>query len=271
MSNTIFENIKNIDENGNEYWSARDLQEVLQYKEFRNFETAIKKAITACENSDINVSNHFVDANKMINLAKGAIREVKDYFLSRYACYLTVQNADPRKKMVALAQSYFAIQTRKQELSEEFPKLSEDEKRLKLRGEMKTHNKMLAAAAKDAGVKTPIEYAIFQNHGYKGLYGGLDNKYIKAKKGLSEKKDLLDHMGSTELAANLFRATQTEEKLRRENIQGKQQANDTHFEVGRKVRQTIAELGGTMPEELPLHEDVKKIERKINKLNKPKK
>lgn len=270
MSNTIFENIKNIDENGNEYWSARDLQEVLQYKEFRNFETAIKKAITACENSDINVSNHFVDANKMINLAKGAIREVKDYFLSRYACYLTVQNADPRKKMVALAQSYFAIQTRKQELAEEFPQLSEEEKRLKLRYEMKTHNKMLAAA-KDAGVETPIEYAIFQNHGYKGLYGGLGNKEIKAKKGLSEKKDLLDHMGSTELAANLFRATQTEEKLRRENIQGKQQANDTHFEVGRKVRQTIAELGGTMPEELPLHEDVKKIERKINKLNKPKK
>ena len=270
MSNTIFENIKNIDENGNEYWSARDLQEVLQYKEFRNFETAIKKAITACENSDINVSNHFVDANKMINLAKGAIREVKDYFLSRYACYLTVQNADPRKKMVALAQSYFAIQTRKQELAEEFPQLSEEEKRLKLRYEMKTHNKILAAA-KDAGVETPIEYAIFQNHGYKGLYGGLGNKEIKAKKGLSEKKDLLDHMGSTELAANLFRATQTEEKLRRENIQGKQQANDTHFEVGRKVRQTIAELGGTMPEELPLHEDVKKIERKINKLNKPKK
>ena len=271
MSNTIFENIKNIDENGNEYWSARDLQDALQYKEFRNFETAIKKAITACENSDINVSDHFVDANKMINLAKGAIREVKDYFLSRYACYLTVQNADPRKKMVALAQSYFAIQTRKQELSEEFPKLSEDEKRLKLRGEMKTHNKMLAAAAKDAGVKTPIEYAIFQNHGYKGLYGGLDNKDIKAKKGLSEKKDLLDHMGSTELAANLFRATQTEEKLRRENIQGKHKANETHFEVGKKVRQTIEELGGTMPEELPLHEDVKKIERKINKLNKPKK
>ena len=271
MSNTIFENIKNIDENGNEYWSARDLQDALQYKEFRNFETAIKKAITACENSDINVSDHFVDANKMINLAKGAIREVKYYFLSRYACYLTVQNADPRKKMVALAQSYFAIQTRKQELSEEFPKLSEDEKRLKLRGEMKTHNKMLAAAAKDAGVKTPIEYAIFQNHGYKGLYGGLDNKDIKAKKGLSEKKDLLDHMGSTELAANLFRATQTEEKLRRENIQGKHKANETHFEVGKKVRQTIEELGGTMPEELPLHEDVKKIERKINKLNKPKK
>ncbi len=136
---------------------------------------------------------------------------------------------------------------------------------------MKTHNKMLAAAAKDAGVKTPIEYAIFQNHGYKGLYGGLDNKDIKAKKGLSEKKDLLDHMGSTELAANLFRATQTEEKLRRENIQGKHKANETHFEVGKKVRQTIEELGGTMPEELPLHEDVKKIERKINKLNKPKK
>ena len=235
MSNTIFENIKNIDENGNEYWSARDLQEVLQYKEFRNFETAIKKAITACENSDINVSNHFVDANKMINLAKGAIREVKDYFLSRYACYLTVQNADPRKKMVALAQSYFAIQTRKQELAEEFPQLSEEEKRLKLRYEMKTHNKMLAAA-KDAGVETPIEYAIFQNHGYKGLYGGLGNKEIKAKKGLSEKKDLLDHMGSTELAANLFRATQTEEKLRRENIQGKQQANDTHFKVGNNGR-----------------------------------
>lgn len=271
MSNTIFENIKNIDENGNEYWLARDLQEVLTYLRWDKFSNVIEKAKVACNTSGFNVSDHFLHVGKMVELGSNSIREIEDIQLTRYACYLIVQNADARKKVVALGQTYFAIQTRKQELAEEFPKLSEDEKRLKLRGEMKTHNKMLAAAAKDAGVKTPIEYAIFQNHGYKGLYGGLDNKDIKAKKGLSEKKDLLDHMGSTELAANLFRATQTEEKLRRENIQGKQQANDTHFEVGRKVRQTIAELGGTMPEELPLHEDVKKIERKINKLNKPKK
>lgn len=265
MSNTIFENIKNIDENGNEYWFARDLQEVLTYAKWDKFINVIEKAKKSCENSGFNTSEHFLQVGKMIDLANGATREIEDIQLTRYACYLIVQNADARKKVVALGQTYFAIQTRKQELIEEFPRLSEEEKRLKLRYEMKTHNKMLAAAAKDAGVETPIEYAIFQNHGYKGLYGGLGNKEIKAKKGLSEKKDLLDHMGSTELAANLFRATQTEEKLRRENIQGKQQANDTHFEVGRKVRQTIAELGGTMPEELPLHEDVKKIERKKNK------
>lgn len=271
MSNTIFENIKNIDENGNEYWFARDLQEVLTYSKWDKFLNVIEKAKKACENSDFNTYEHFLQVGKMIDLANGATREIEDIQLTRYACYLIVQNADARKKVVALGQTYFAIQTRKQELAEEFPRLSEDEKRLKLRCEMKTHNKMLAAAAKDAGVETPIEYATFQNHGYKGLYGGLGNKDIKSKKGLSEKKDLLDHMGSTELAANLFRATQTEEKLRRENIQGKHKANDTHFEVGQKVRQTIKELGGTMPEELPLHEDVKKVERKINKLNKPKK
>jgi len=274
MSNTIFENIKNIDENGNEYWSARDLQEALSYVKWDKFSKVIEKAKISCESSDFNISEHFLQVGKMIDLANGAMREIEDIQLSRYACYLIVQNADARKKVVALGQTYFAIQTRKQELAEEFPRLSEDEKRLKLRSEMKTHNKMLAAAAKDAGVETRIDYAIFQNHGYKGLYGGLGNKDIKSKKGLSEKKDLLDHMGSTELAANLFRATQTEEKLRRENIQGKHKANDTHFEVGRKVRETIEDLGGTMPEELPLHEDVKKVERRANKakkLKKPKK
>lgn len=268
MKNTIFENIKNIDENGNEYWSARDLQEALSYAKWDKFSKVIEKAKISCESSGFNIYEHFLQVGKMIDLANGAIREIEDIKLTRYACYLIVQNADARKKVVALGQTYFAIQTRKQELTEEFPRLSEDEKRLKLRSEMKTHNKMLAAAAKDAGVETPVEYAIFQNHGYKGLYGGLDNKDIKTKKGLSDKKDLLDHMGSTELAANLFRATQTEEKLRRENIQGKHKANKTHFEVGRKVRQTIKELGGTMPEELPLHEDLKKVERRTNKSKK---
>lgn len=274
MSNTIFENIKNIDENGNEYWFARDLQEVLTYAKWDNFIKVINKAKEACKNSDFNILDHFADVGKMVELGSSSTREIEDMKLTRYACYLIVQNADARKKVVALGQTYFAIQTRKQELAEEFPRLSEEQKRVKLRREMKDHNIMLSAAAKDAGVETPYDHAVFQNHGYKGLYGGLSNKDIKTKKGLPERKDLLDHIGSTELAANLFRATQTEEKLRRENIQGKHKANSTHFEVGKKVRETIEDLGGTMPEDLPLHEDVKKIERRANKakkLKKPKK
>ncbi len=189
----------------------------------------------------------------MVGIGSGAQRPVPDVHLSRYACYLIVQNGDPAKPVIANGQTYFAMQTRRQELADDakFAQLSEDEKRLAIRNELATHNKHLAAAAKDAGVESSLDYAIFQDHGYRGLYGGLGNKEIHARKRLKKSQKILDHMGSTELAANLFRATQTEEKLRRDQVQGKSQANKTHFEVGRKVRQTIEELGGTMPENLP--------------------
>jgi DNA-damage-inducible protein D len=205
----------------------------------------------------------------MVSLGSGSKREINDYALSRYACYLIIQNADPSKPLVSIGQTYFAIQTRRQELSDRLPQLSEDEKRIHLRNEMKFHNKQLASAAKSAGVETSLDYAIFQDYGYKGLYGGLGAKDIKTKKGLKKSQDILDHIGSTELAANLFRATQTEEKIRREKIKSKGAASQTHFEVGRKVRQTIKELGGTMPEDLPASkESVKKIERKVRNLEK---
>lgn len=266
----IFESIKNINEFEQEFWYARDLQQVLQYTKWGNFEKVIDKAKEACNNSNINVLDHFADVGKMIDLAKGAKREIKDVILSRYACYLVVQNADPKKEVVALGQTYFAVETRKQELkyeeTEDFSNLSEDAKRLSIRNELKYHNKKLVDAAKVAGVKSTLEYAIFQNHGYKGLYGGLDAKGIHTKKGLKKSQKILDHMGSTELAANLFRATQTEEKLRRDNIKGKNNANKTHYEVGKIVRNTIKELGGTMPEELPTPDkSVIKIEKEESK------
>lgn len=262
----IFESIKNINEYNEECWYARDLQDVLEYKKWGNFKKVIEKAKEACNNSKINVSNHFADVGKMIDLAKGAKREIDDIMLSRYACYLIVQNADPRKEAVALGQTYFAVQTRKQEIQEDddFDELTEDDKRLSIRNELRHHNKKLVEAARDAGVKSSIEYAIFQNYGYKGLYGGLDAKGIKVRKGLERNQKILDHMGSTELAANLFRATQTEEKLRRDNIKGKDNANNTHYEVGKIVRKTIKELGGTMPEELPTPE------KSINEIKKEK-
>ena len=272
---TIFEQIKEFDENGNEYWGARKLSKILEYAEFRNFLPVIKKAKEACANSEQEVSDHFVDFHEEIEHGKGAKQEHPSVKLSRYACYLIVQNADPTKEVVAQGQTYFAVQTRLQEIQQmdEYNRLStEDEKRIFLRNELKKHNIQLADAAKDAGVIKPLDYAIFQNHGYKGLYGGLDAKGIHHKKGLKKSQQILDHMGSTELAANLFRATQTEEKLRRENTKGKAKANQTHFEVGKKVRQTIQELGGTMPENLPPEDSVKKLEKKEQKkLNKPKK
>jgi len=222
------------------------------------------------------VSEHLVEANEVLEAGQGAKQTYPSFKCSRYFCDLIVQNADPSKEVVALGQTYFAVQTRIQEIQglEVYQKLStEDEKRLFLRNEMAKHNTQLAAAAKDAGVIAPLDYAIFQNHGYKGLYGGLDAKGIHQKKGLKKSQQILDHMGSTELAANLFRATQTEEKLKREQIKGKQKANQTHFEVGKKVRKTIQELGGTMPENLPTTESVKKLEKKAEKpkLPKPKK
>ena len=260
-----FENIKHIDENGVDYWFARDLQKAIEYTEWRNFEKVVEKAKTSCVNSEIPVNSQFVDINKSRDLGLGEVL-IKDYKLSRYACYLIVQNADPRKEIVALGQTYFAIKTRQQELTENFDNLTEDEKRLSIRGELKNHNRSLAEAAKLSGVETPQDYAIFQNKGYQGLYGGLGQKEIHARKGLKKSEKILDHMGSTELAANLFRATQTDEKLRRDKIESKEKANQTHFEVGAKVRQTIKELGGDMPEDLPTPEkSIKKLEKEKNK------
>ena len=261
----IFEQIKETDENGNEFWTARKLSKILEYSDFRNFQTVVNKAIEACKNSGQDPLHHIVDFNEEISHGKGAKQIYPSYKLSRYACYLIVQNADPGKEVVALGQTYFAVQTRLQEIQQmqTYQQLkTEDEKRLFLRKEMFEHNKQLAAAAKNAGVIEPIDYAIFQNHGYMGLYGGLDAKGIHKRKRLKKSENILDHMGSTELAANLFRATQTEEKLRRENIKGKQKANQTHFEVGKKVRKTIQEIGGTMPENLPVANSIKKLGKK---------
>ena len=265
---SVFEQIKKVDKNGTEYWMAREFGKVLEYTDFRNFLNAIEKAKIACKNSGHPVENHFEDILEMVPIGSGTERSLDSVKLSRYACYLIVQNADPSKEVVANGQTYFAVQTRIAEIRqmEEYARLNtEDEKRLFLRNELTRHNLQLADAAKNAGVIEPIDYAVFQNHGYKGLYGGLDAKDIHTKKGLKKSQKILDHMGSTELAANLFRATQTEEKLRRENIKGKSKANKTHYDVGAKVRKTIKELGGTMPEELPVADSIKKIETKEQK------
>jgi DNA-damage-inducible protein D len=265
---TLFESIKHIDENGVEYWTSRSLWKILEYTEYRHFLPVIEKAKLACENSGQKVEDHFEDILEMIVIGKGGERQVDSVKLSRYACYLIVQNADPSKTIVAQGQTYFAIQTRIAEVQQmkEYQELtSEEEKRLFLRSELLQHNSQLASAAKDAGVIDSRDYAIFQNYGYQGLYGGLTAKDIHERKGLKKSQKILDHMGSTELAANLFRATQTEEKLKRENIKGKQKANMTHYEVGAKVRQTIKELGGTMPENLPVEESIKAVERKKQK------
>ena len=255
-----FEDIRHVNEYGQEYWCARELQKALEYTEWRKFHGAIKRAMESCEASGNAVSDHFVGADKIVK-AGATSKPVIDYHLSRYACYLIVMNGDPRKEVIALGQTYFAVKARQQELIENYEQLSEDKKRLALRREMKAHNKSLADAAHGAGISRPVDYAVFQNYGYMGLYGGLKRADIAKRKGLEKNANILDHMGSTELAANLFRATQTEEKLRRENVQGAAAANQTHYAVGAKVRQTIEELGGTMPEDLPLPEkSVRKIE-----------
>ena len=262
-----FEQIKRINEAGIEFWSSRDFAEILGYGDYRNFESVIEKAKISCFNSGHRIEDHFGDVTEMVIIGSSAERPVKTIFMSRYACYLVIQNADPRKEIVAQGQTYFAVQTRRQEIEDQlnFDKNIEDERRVFLREEMRRHNMKLADAAKDAGVINAKDYAIFQNHGYVGLYGGLTAENIHQRKGLKKSQKILDHMGSTELAANLFRATQTEEKLRREQIHGKSAANRTHKEVGAKVRQTIKELGGTMPENLPTADSVKKLESKTKK------
>lgn len=258
-----FEQIRRTNETGNEYWSSRDFARVLGYSDYRNFEAVVEKARTACFNSGQRVDDHFVEITEMVTIGSGAQRSLKTVLMSRYACYLVIQNADPAKEIVALGQTYFAVQTRRQELSDQE---LEDSRRLLLRNELKKHNVQLADAAKQCGVIEPVDYAIFQNHGYMGLYGGLNAQDIHRHKGLKKGQQILDHMGSTELAANLFRATQAEEKLRREKIVGKAKANAAHREVGAKVRQTIKELGGTMPEALPPAESIKKLESKQKRL-----
>lgn len=265
-SDQTFEDIKHINEYGQEYWLARELQPILGYNSWRRFSDAIERAKLACKNSGYEVDEQFADTVKTSPMPNGGVRELEDFMLSRYACYLIVMNGDPRKEIIAVGQTYFAVKTRQQELIENYEELTEDQKRIAIRKEMKRHNTALAEAAHDAGVIEPIEFAVFQNYGYMGLYGGLKAQDIKKRKGLKKSQDILDHMGSTELAANLFRATQTEEKLRRDNVQGKAEANRTHYEVGAKVRKTIRELGGTMPEDLPTPEkSVKQIEREVER------
>lgn len=264
-----FESIRCDDGNGHAFWLARQLAHVLEYSQYRHFLPVIDRAKDACRNSGQAVEDHFEAILTMVEIGSGARREIEDYRLSRYGCYLIVQNGDPSKPVIANGQTYFAVQTRRQELADNpsFGKLSEDERRLMLRGELIEHKKALTAAAKIAGVETGLDYAVFQDHGYKGLYGGLGAKDIHVTKALKKSQKILDHMGSTELAANLFRATQTEEKLRRDSVRGKSQANQTHYAVGAKVRQTIAELGGTMPESLPTPtRSIKQIEREQRRL-----
>lgn len=273
MGTNIFENAKYTNEQGQEFWSARQMAKILEYSEYRHFQPVIERAKEACKNSGQVVSDHFEDILAMVALGSGSKREVQDVQLTRYACYLIVQNGDPSKPVIAAGQTYFAVQTRRQELAdmEVFNRLNEDKQRLFLRQQIKEHNTALADAAKGAGVEHPREYAIFQNSGYQGLYGGLTQVAIHRKKGLKKSQKILDHMNSSELAANLFRATQTEEKLRRENIQGKKAANLAHFQVGAKVRKTIEELGGIMPEDQPTPEkSIKQLENEQKKLEKKK-
>ncbi len=260
----LFEEIKHIDENGNEYWSARELQKVLQYKEWRKFEGVIKKAKEACKKSENNDYNHFVQSDKMIEIAKGATRMVKDYKLSRYACYLVAQNGDSHMKIIALAQTYFAVQTRKMELTEkEYNELSEDEKRLYQRDLARKGNYLLNITARNAGVK---DLARFHNAGYKGLYNGETADDIFKRKKLRYREDILDNMGSEELADNIFRIAQTDAKLKRDKVDNEYTANSVHYEVGKKVRNTIKELGGTMPEDLPTPDKSLKELKSSNKM-----
>lgn len=260
-----FEAIRKVTEEGTEYWSARQLYRLLGYSTWQKFQYAIEQAKIACEKSGYDVSDHFNLQVKMIRVGKGAKRKTEDYHLTRYACYLCVQNADPAKPIVALGQTYFAVQTRRQELADELAALPEEQKRLIFRSEMAIFNSQLAEAAQQAGVVESSDFAIFQDHGYRGLYTQ-SAQQIHARKRLQENQHILDYMGSEELGANIFRATQTDAKLRREQIKGKEKANSTHYEMGRKVREFIEEVGGTMPEDLPTpQESIRELEYKEQK------
>ena len=261
----VFEDIKHIDEEGNEYWFARELMPLLEYTLWQRFTNVIKKAMENCKNSNYKISDHFISADKMVKIGSNTTRKIRDYKLSRYACYLIVLNCDPRKKIIALAKTYFAIQTRKQELSEkEYSELTEDEKRLYQRNLTRKGNYSLNIAAKNAGVKN---FDKFHNSGYKGLYNGETANDIAKRKNLRYREDILDNMGSDELIANLFRISQTEQKLKNENIKLENKANKTHYEVGKEIRNTIKKLGGTMPEDLPTPEKSLKELEKDNKFN----
>ncbi|ACL22098.1 DNA damage-inducible protein D [Desulfitobacterium hafniense] len=268
-----FESIKHIRESGSEFWYARELAKVLDYTEWRNFQKVIDRAILACRNSGFAVSDHFVEVNKMIEIGKGGRRKTIDYELTRYAGYLIVQNGDPRKQIIALGQTYFAIQTRRQEVQDAFNQLDENNKRLVVRGNVKQWNQLLAEAAHNAGVLTDEEFAIFQNAGYMGLYGGMTVSDIHTKKDLKKNEKILDYMGSTELIANLFRISQTEEKLKRDEVSTAVDANNTHYEVADKIRKAIIEMGATLPEDLPVPDkSIQTIEREeIRKLRNSKK
>ena len=262
-NNTTFESIKHIDDEGKEYWDARELSKVLQYTEWRNFKKVINRAIISCENSNVMVNDHFVDVNKMVEIGSGALREQDDYKLSRYACYLIAQNGDSRKKVIAEAQTYFAFQTRKQELSEkEYMLLTEDEKRFYQRNLTRKGNYSLNQTAKNAGVKN---FDQFHNYGYKGLYNGETADDIAKRKGLRYREDILDNMGSEELVDNLFRIVQTEAKLKKDKIKGEMNANKTHYKMGKDIRNFIKKQGGTMPEDLPTPEKSLKELEKENK------
>ena len=266
INNKTFEDIKHMDEYGNEYWYARELSKVLEYTDWRNFKKVIDKAIISANNSVSNNEDWVVEVNKPIKTGKGKEEIIKDYKLSRYICYLIVQNSDTRKEVVALGQTYFAIQTRKQEIKEkEYSLMTEDEKRFYNRNLTRKGNHALNQTAKKVGVKN---FDKFHNAGYKGLYGGETADDIAKRKGLRYREDILDNMGSEELADNLFRIVQTDSKLKKDNIKGENNANKTHFEVGSKIRNTIKELGGTMPEDLPKPEkSLKELERELkNKL-----
>ena len=257
-----FEDIKIIRDDGSEYWPARELALALEYAKWENFSKVIDRAKLACRNSGFDIADHFPDVRKMVDIGSGTTRRVKDYELTRYACYLIVQNGDPRKEVIALGQTYFAIQTYRQEVADRFNQLDEDNKRLVIRGDIKQWNQLLAETARDAGVITNEEFAIFQNAGYIGLYGGLTVEKIHNKKGLDIRDKILDYMGSEEMIANLFRISQTDSKLKRESIKGTTAANQAHYVVGREVRAAIGRVGGTMPEDMPTPEkSISQVER----------
>ncbi|HSX11927.1 MAG TPA: DNA damage-inducible protein D [Rhabdochlamydiaceae bacterium] len=259
LNQLSFEDLKKINQHGVEYWSARSLQPCLGYSQWRRFENAIQKAIESCKQSGNDPSHHFAGAGKQINLGKGATQIVEDYHLSRFACYLIAQNGDPRKPEIALAQKYFAIQTRRQELSDA---ALADLERVEMRKQVSQDFKALSGAAKEAGVQNKM-FGIFHDAGYKGLYGGIGSDAIKARKGIDPKEQLMDRMGRTELAANQFRMTQTRDKLKRENIKNQRDAIEAHESVGKEVRAAIAKIGGTPPEDIPPAEHIKKVQKRL--------